>query len=320
MEEMMKKSMFSMSTSWANNRFETGDALVETFMEMNFDKAELNYNVTEKMVNEIFPYVDRGEFEITSVHHPFPKNHTKEYGVDSVMLGFVEEDKRQTAVEVTKRSIDFADRLGAKAVVIHPSEVPMSVVKYDRKLKELYKEGKKNSKEYKDLFNEIIELRDAGSHIHSTKTAESLHELCEYIGKKGYNIKLGLENRASIHQIPDFYEANYILSKTEDLPVYFWYDIGHGIMMEKLGVFNNMEEFKKIRHRTLGVHIHDVKLLQDHYAPLQISDYLKEFIPYFREIPIKVLEIMNFVDSDIVVDCAKRLEEEFVKGDKIYVK
>nr|WP_255813403.1 TIM barrel protein [Acidaminobacter sp. JC074] len=277
---------------------------------MGFNKIELNYAITKEMIEEILPMVDKGQVEISSVHHPFPKHSEKLFDTDSQMLGFEDKILRNKAIDMTKQSIDYAHLLGAKAVVIHPSEVPIDYENhhYDVLLKNLYREGKKNSKDYKNLYKEMIEHRDHFSPSFVRRTADSLEVLSDYILKKNYDVKIGIENRAMCHQIPDFYEAEYILSRLEDAPVRFWYDIGHGVMMENLGMFNNMDGLQKILSRTIGIHIHDVIGVNDHYAPYEFGDYIDMYLPFIKKIPIKVLEIGALRSKENVITAAKRID------------
>jgi hypothetical protein len=172
---------FSLSTSWAGDKFQNGDQLVEKYLSLGFKKIELNYSITDQMFNEVLPYVKAGKVEVTSVHHPFPKHYDEEYDTDSIMLGFLDEEKRKKAVDMTKTSIDYANRIGAKVVVIHPSEVPVSDERhYDRLLKNLYKEGKRNTQEYKKLYEEMMDHRGDSS-VYVDKVVESLHVLWDYI-------------------------------------------------------------------------------------------------------------------------------------------
>lgn len=301
----------SMSTSWCGNKYKTGDDFVRDFIKMGFNKMELNYNITEEMLKNIYPIVEKGDIEVTSVHHPFPKQYERAFDTDSQMLGFEDKVLRDKAIEMTKRSIDMGATLGAKAVVIHPSEVPIDYENrhYDVMLKELYRKGEKNSKAYETLYQEMIDHRNHFSPSFIRRTAESLDTLANYVVKKGYDMTLGIENRAMCHQIPDFYEAEYILSQLPNSPVKFWYDIGHGVMMENLGMFDNLGSLKKILSHTIGIHIHDVIGVKDHFAPYHISDYIDEYVKYIKKIPIKVLEIGASEPVDAVVNGAKRLQE-----------
>ncbi len=145
----------------------------------------MNYAITDEMLREILPLIEKGVVEISSVHHPFPRLYDEEYNVNSILLGFLEREKREKSIELTKKSIDYGVRVGAKAVVIHPSEVPVSADRhYDALLKKLYNEGKKNSIEYKTLFEEMINHRNAKSSMHLELVKDSLEQCATIFIKK----------------------------------------------------------------------------------------------------------------------------------------
>ncbi|WP_374703719.1 hypothetical protein [Paenibacillus sp. F4] len=91
---------------------------------MGFSRVELNYNITREMLTTIEPMIERGEIGISSVHNTFPHTPDPDYGANSVLLGFDVETKRQRAIELLVQSVEYAHRYGAKAVIVHPVEVP----------------------------------------------------------------------------------------------------------------------------------------------------------------------------------------------------
>ena len=98
--------------------------MIEEIKELGFRHVEFNYNVTEEMMKTIEPMIEKGEIGVSSVHNVFPFIDDKDYDTDSVMLGFDDEVKRKRSVELLIRSMEYANRYGAKAVVVHPGEVP----------------------------------------------------------------------------------------------------------------------------------------------------------------------------------------------------
>ncbi len=288
----IKYDKFSFSTSWNWRNSHVGKKIIEEIMELGFGTVELNYRITEEMLTTILPMIEAGKIKISSIHNVFPYVNDKNYDTDSMLLGYVDKVKRKEAIRLTKGSIDWAARFGAKAVVIHPGEVPQPLeFDYREELENMYNEGLKGTNEYKKLFDEMMEYKNSRHFIYLQLIKESMEELCEYISTKNYDIKLGLENRVGCMQIPDFYEINYLLDKLKDLPVYFWYDMGHGTALESLGMFNNLQEVKKIKNRILGMHIHDCIGIDDHWTPYVKSNNVDNFIDIIKGAPIKVLEL-----------------------------
>jgi sugar phosphate isomerase/epimerase len=285
-------NLLSFSTMWNYMKSSDGAELLRQIIDLGFRKVELNYRISREMLDAMEPLLERGVIAVGSIHNVFPRVADPAFDTDSQLLGYADPDLRAEAVKLTKQSVDYAQRLGAAAVVIHPGEVPVSEARfYDRMLKRLYRQGKQDSPEYETLFREMAEYRAKRSPCHLELIRQSLEALCEYIGKKNYTVKLGIENRAMCHQIPDFAEADWLLSKLRELPVYFWYDIGHGMVLENLGIFNNRAGALALADRTIGIHIHDTLGVEDHWAPYIHSDHLDDFLELIAKIPIKVLEL-----------------------------
>ena len=62
---MTEFSNFSFSTSW-NWRCGSGERIVEEILELGFREVELNYRITDRMLEAITPYVDRGTIAVSS--------------------------------------------------------------------------------------------------------------------------------------------------------------------------------------------------------------------------------------------------------------
>lgn len=287
---MHYSDLFSFSTSWNVSRHTSGKAMLQEIMALGFQRVELNYKVTAEMVEEITPMIDRGEVEITSIHNVFPRIYDEEYGTDSLLLGHVDGEKRKQAIDLTIQSVNFAARYGAKAVVIHPGEIPVPKNYYDI-LEKMILEGQRHSKQYAELLEEMQYFRRKGSETYRNLIRNSLEQICNHIGKKDYPIILGIENRMKCHQIPDFEEANILLNKLQELPVRFWFDTGHGLLQEQMGVFDNLKGVQSLQNRIIGTHIHDVVGRDDHLCPYLYTEQLDKYLPVLKDIPIKVLEL-----------------------------
>lgn len=305
-----KNEIFSFSSCWNVLRHTSGREMVAEILELGFRKIELNYRVTEEMASEILPLVEAGIVDVSSIHNVFPRNDNPDFSPDSIFLAQPDISKRKEAIDITKQTIDRAVEFGAAAVVLHTSEIPMPR-QYDSILKSLYMEGKRNTDEYNNIKDEFINFRKSLSNKYVELTYISLVELCNYIEQKVYDVVLGIENRSQCQQIPDFDEAEYLLEKLKDLPVYFWYDIGHAIIQDNLGVLNHHEGLQKVRHKIYGVHIHDTVGLYDHCCPYTNDDFYK-YIDIIREAPLKVLEISRRESRENIIKSTDKLYRELI--------
>ena len=279
----------SMSTSWNFRKANSGRELIDQLLAFGFSQVELNYQVKAEWLPEIYEIVKRGEVKISSVHNVFPKTYDEAYGTDSVLLGYEDETKRAESVRLGKISIDHAAALGAKAVVFHPTEVPLGPEKYDKSLKKLIASGKRNSEEFETLVAEMRINRLASPYL--SQMMKSIEELASYVENNHLPVKLGMENRAMCHQIPWYSEFELIAERFDGSPAGIWIDTGHGIMMQEMGL--QALPLKPIVVRNLvGMHIHDAANALDHYAPCTLpGDVLSPFRSYIEQSPIKVLEL-----------------------------
>ncbi|WP_020618376.1 sugar phosphate isomerase/epimerase family protein [Paenibacillus daejeonensis] len=290
---MLNKQAYSFSTMWNLRKHTRGHEMIEEILNLGFHNVELNYNVTTAFLETIEPMIEKGQVNISSVHNVFPFINDKDYDTDSVMLGFDDLEKRKRSVELLIQSIDYADRYGAKGVVVHPGEVPFDY-NIDAKLKKLWVEEGKDSPAYRQLWSEMKERRDQLAPIHVQRIQDSLETVCDYIARKGLDIKIGIETRSRCYQIPTLQEADQIITGLNGAPVYIWYDIGHGMMMERMGLYDNAAEIQKLKDKVLGVHIHETVGLVDHWCPYVHSEDNETFDAFLEVIdsaPIKVYEL-----------------------------
>lgn len=288
------KGEYSFSTCWNIKRHPVnGSDMIREIKELGFQYVELNYNVTTEMLTTIEPMIERGEIGISSVHNTFPHIPDPDYGTDSVLLGFDDEVKRKRAVDLLVGSAEYAHRYGAKAVVVHPGEVsfPYNI---DEELKHIYHEQGKDSTAYQQLWSEMIERRESLSEKYLQRIQHSLEEVCDRTLSRGYNVAFGIETRSRCYQMPTLAEARTIRERMKGAPVYLWYDIGHGMMMDRMGLYHNAEEANQMKDDIIGVHIHETLGLSDHWCPyVQSNDmeFFDRFLDIIHHAPVKVYEL-----------------------------
>jgi len=287
------KGEYSFSTCWNIKRHAVGSEMIEEIRELGFGYVELNYNVTPELLSTIEPMIERGEIGVSSVHNTFPHVADPDYGTDSVLLGFEDEEKRQRAIELLIRSAEYANRYGAKAVVVHPGEVPFDY-NIDQELKKIYHEQGPESAAYVKLWNEMLERRESLSGHYLQRIGDSLEDVCERVAAKGWNVSFGIETRSRCYQMPTLREAKSVFDRLKGAPVGLWYDFGHGMMMERMGLYDNARDMEAIKDNVVGIHIHETVGLSDHWCPYVHSgdmDYFDRFLPIIAAAPVKVYEL-----------------------------
>lgn len=292
----MDKGEYSFSTCWNIKRHvNDGRGMIEEIKQLGFQRVELNYNVTDEHLSSIEPMIERDEIKVSSIHNVFPFTPDPDYGTDSVLLGFEDEYKRKRAVETLIGSMEYAHRYGAKAVVVHPGEVPFSQ-QVDSELKKIYREEGRNSVAYERAFQQMLDRRLELAPGYMNTITQSLEEVCEYAARKQWNIAIGIETRSRVNQMPTLTEAKAICDELAGAGVYLWYDIGHATMMERMGLYDNKDQLKEVLPYIYGVHIHETVGLSDHYCPYIHSNDLNDFdrfLPAIEQAKVKVYELKS---------------------------
>ncbi|OXM88291.1 sugar phosphate isomerase/epimerase family protein [Paenibacillus rigui] len=287
------KGEYSFSTCWNIKEHTVGREMIEEIRSLGFQRVELNYNVTTDLMKTIEPMIHRGEMGVSSVHNVFPFVPDKRFDTDSVMLGFEEKELRERAVELLLGSMEQAYRFGAKAVVVHPGEVPFET-NIDEELKRIYKTEGRESEAYQKVWEHMLAKREADSPAYLARIRDSLEEACGYAARKGWDVAIGIETRSRCYQIPTLKEASDMIDSLQGAPVYLWYDIGHGTMMGRMGLYDNVKEVREMKHKIVGVHIHETIELSDHWCPYvnsKDSSGFDVFLDIIDAAPIKVYEI-----------------------------
>ena len=267
--------------------YTTLENFLEDYREIGLDTLELNGRVTRRVIEELFPHIEKGIIKISSLHNYCPKIEIAEE--DGVQLSALDEETRKLAVQHTKVTIETARMVGAKAVVLHTGSVE-GLKTLMNELKELYQAGKKDSMEYNDIRNRLIEQRKNDREKYASACEKSLIELSEFISRKNFDIKLGLENRLNHGEIPIVTEYDEWFDKYCDLPIFLWYDYGHGEVQHNLGLIDKNEIFHRHGKRLLGLHIHDCEGINDHILPGTGTikfDFIKD---HLRPDVLRVLE------------------------------
>ncbi|NIQ37749.1 MAG: TIM barrel protein [Proteobacteria bacterium] len=259
--------MIGLSTSWLTQRTNmTGRKVIQEIVTLGFSEIELDYRITDTAFREMVPLILREELKIISIHNYFPCPNgtpTSWGGGDLFLLSSPDKDERSRAVEMTLRTIESAQDLGAPAVVLHLGRVEMKT-EYDR-LHTLSRDNMLDSPEGRRFVERKLEERRQHRGPYVDALLRSLDRLNKEGEKRG--VLLGIENRYHYHEIPDFEEVGLILDSYSGGSLRYWHDVGHAHVQEKLGFMEPGTLIQTYSPMLLGVHIHDANGTDDHWAP-----------------------------------------------------
>ncbi|MCX5711581.1 MAG: sugar phosphate isomerase/epimerase [Candidatus Omnitrophica bacterium] len=300
----------ALSTSWNAFRYESAAGLLEEAIALGFKKFELSFNLDRTMVDEIEAQVKAKKIQVTSLHNycPIPESLTRKQALpDCYSLASIDESQRQTALKYTKRTIDYAKRLGAQAIVLHCGriEIPDRTITLIR----LYDQGRRDSAAFAEEQKDMASERERLVPAFFENILKSLDEVNQHA--KANDIKVGVETRYYFREIPTLDETGIILDKFAGSNLYYWHDTGHAQLMENLGFHKHKEFLDKYSDRMLGIHLHDISGCKDHKAP-GTGDLDFSFIaPYLKKETIKVIEAHAPSTAKELVNGTRLLERIF---------
>ena len=106
--------------------------------------------------------------------------------------------ERENAYKHTMKTIEMADQLGAKLIVLHMGEIDMR--NYTDKLIDLLEAGKQDTPKYQKLCQKAELKREKAKVKYCDLAYEMLERITEQASMRG--IKLGIEIREDLEEIP----------------------------------------------------------------------------------------------------------------------
>jgi sugar phosphate isomerase/epimerase len=205
------------------------------------------------------------QYQFSSIHEPCPADISVEILKQrDWFISSQDEACRRQGVLAIQRSIDLAYDLGTPIVVVHAGNVHSNLF-LEKKLRALFEAGKSKTDEYLSLKEEMIKDRISLAEARLEAVKKSLLELLNYAAR--FSIRLGLENRYHLLDIPTLDEMEVLLGLGGPDQLGFIYDVGHAQTLDRLGFFSHEEWLIRYAFNIIGVHLHDVRGVVDHYAP-----------------------------------------------------
>ena len=300
----------ALSTSWNAYRYNDAKGLLFEIKQLGFDDLELSFNLTRPIVDEVGSVACELGLNILSLHNycPIPDGLSRKEALpDCFSLSSLDSEERKTAIKYTKRTIDTAVSIGAKAVVLHCGRVEME--DRTRELISLYDRNLVETKAFNKLRDDFLNQRARISSNFFEKILTSLDELNSYARLK--EIRLGIENRFYYRELPNFEEIGIILDKFKGSNIFYWHDTGHAKVMQNLGFIKNGDYLKAYSQDLIGIHLHNINGCSDHQAPIKGELNFREIRPFISKDTIKVIEAHHPASAAEIQDSIKLLKGIF---------
>lgn len=279
--------MIAFSTSWNAHRHEKGGPMLREIEALGFQWVELGHGIRAELMPGILKYLNKSELRVCSVHNycPLPAGMQKD-APDFLTYTALSQADRKRAVQKTKETIDFAEQVGAAAVVLHLGSLFSE--KEERPLVEALSQGKKSHAVDSKL--KLVTARQKKVAPLWDRVHECLRTITSYAESK--KIKLGIENRAYFGELPSEFELENLWRRYGSETVVYWHDFGHAQIKQERGWANHWELFSANKMRLGGCHIHDASFPSQDHGCLGRGNV--EWSLYLSQLPKNIPWVLEF--------------------------
>lgn len=266
--------------------------------DLGFDYVELSHGTRISLLPGILEAVEAGEMKVSSLHNfcplPIGVNHA---APNLYQFSAERQRERELAHRYTLKTIELAQRVNARVVVLHLGSIDMK--NYTDKLLDLTTRGQRNSPKYDKLCFEMDEKREAKKHGFFERTCDMLKQLLPEAEARG--IKLGAENRQAVEELPIESDFLPMLRDLASPNLVYWHDTGHAQIKENLGLASHLMHLESLQDYLGGFHIHDVQFPgRDHCVPGTGTIDFAALKAFVRPEHLKVFELSPRLSADEV--------------------
>jgi sugar phosphate isomerase/epimerase len=307
------KPSLALSTCWNSYRHNDGYALLREIADLGFTHAELSHGIRIVLLPGVIRAVEEGVIKISSTHNfcPLPT------GITQAAPNLFEpsaRDRREHEqwLRHTKRSIDFAQQVKSRVLVLHLGSVKFFWFNPAHKLKAFIRANPTASvpedRNYQYvLAKSCARLRSKmGPFWQQVQT--SIEEIRTYALERG--IKLGFENREKFEELPlddDFGALLAGLSAPHSAG--YWHDTGHAEIKQSMGMLEQRSHLEKNAAQLLGFHLHDVTADGKDHQPIGAGRIDFNMISEFwRPEHLLTLELSPRVQTEDVIASKAKIE------------
>jgi sugar phosphate isomerase/epimerase len=288
--------------------------MLQEIRALGFEFAELSHGIRITLVPGILRAVEEGLIRISSTHNfcPLPT------GVVQAAPNLFEPSSREHRehdqwLRHTKRTIDFAAQMKARAVVCHLGSVTFFWFNPARGVRNYLRDHPGAGRTPDDAAYHAL-LKKSLARVRKrlppfwAQVKASIAEILEHTRQKG--MKLGFENRERLEELPlDADHEELLAGLPADAPVGYWHDTGHADLKESMGLLNHRQHLEKLAARTIGFHLHDVNAQGHDHQPVGAGHIdFKMVSGFWRPEHLLTLEFGPRVTAEEVLASRHRVE------------
>ena len=245
--------------------------MLREIADMGFTHAELSHGIRIVLVPGILKAVEEGMIKISSTHNfcPLPAGVTQ--AAPNLFEPSQEEMREHEQwLRHTKRSLDFAAQVKARALVLHLGSVKFWLFPPARKLQAYLRKYPETvvatDARYQAVLKKACEKLRGRMRPYWRQVLTSLNQISAYATERG--LILGCENREKFEELPidDDFPALFEALEANS-PCGYWHDTGHADIKQSLGLIDQGAHLARNANRLVGFHLHDVSANgKDHQA------------------------------------------------------
>ena len=281
--------------------------MLKEIFELGFNHVELGHGIRLSLWKRIGQFLADHPITVMSLHNfcPLPIE-ISDSAPDCYQCTSRDSRERERALRNTLQTIDYANKVGARHVVMHLGSV-MSSNSTDR-LISLIRKGHYLDRAFVRQKLGAIQKRESVSLY--DRVLEWLQPVLAHARSAG--VTLGIENRIGIETFPSEREFRRLLTDIADGSIGYWHDFGHAQVRHNLTFIDHAEWLSEMSSRLIACHVHDVKFpAHDHCVPFS---GMIEFAKLTSLLPAKtpmVWELDPQISKEEVLSALSRWKEAF---------
>jgi sugar phosphate isomerase/epimerase len=283
---------------------------------LGFGYVELSHGIRITLVPGILKALDEGVIKVSSVHNFCPLPAGVFQAAPNLFEPSVPADQgheQEQWLRHSRRSLDFAAQVGARAMVVHLGSVRFFWFNPAKRLRRYARSHPGASPATDPCYHRLLAKTAArvGKRRRPfwDQTRRSVDQLLPYAAEKG--VRLGLENRERFEELPadaDFPEILKNLSMPDHAG--YWHDSGHAELKERMGVITQRQLLEENSSRLVGFHLHDVNEDgHDHQSIGKGRIDFKMVRQFWQPHHLLVLELHPRVSTAEVLESKRRIED-----------
>lgn len=288
--------------------------MLQEMVRLGFEYVELSHGIRITLVPGVLRGLNERFVQVSSTHNfcPLPPAITQaapNLFESSAPAGQGHEHDQW--LRHTRRTLDFAAQVRARAVVMHLGSVHFFWFNPGERLRQYARRhpaAGPAEPRYQRLLTRASARLSRCAPRYWDQTQRSIAEILPYAAEKG--VRLGFENRERFEELPrdaDF--PGLFQSLPPSAPAGYWHDTGHAELKERMGVITQRRQLEANAGRLIGFHLHDVDAAGHDHQPIGKGNIdFKMVREFWQPHHVLVLELSSRASPEDVVDSRKRIE------------